>query len=75
MIHTGERPHKCHLCEKAFIQQVSLKDHLKTHTGETPYVCSVCGCGFKWQGQLKKHMIARHEEAGENVIKKEGTVI
>lgn len=31
-IHTGERPYKCTVCEKAFNQRSSLKVHMNTHT-------------------------------------------
>lgn len=34
-IHTGERPNKCPLCDRAFIQRVALRYHLKTkHNSE-----------------------------------------
>ena len=54
-IHTGERPHKCSVCNKTFIQSGQLVIHMRTHTGEKPYVCSVCQKGFTCSKQLKVH--------------------
>uniref|UniRef100_UPI00358ED783 integrator complex subunit 6-like n=1 Tax=Myxine glutinosa TaxID=7769 RepID=UPI00358ED783 len=42
MIHTGERPYKCSICDKGFSQNNNLKLHMRIHTGERPCKCSIC---------------------------------
>lgn len=36
--HTDERPHKCHLCGRAFRTVTLLRNHLNTHTGNAKTV-------------------------------------
>ncbi|KAJ1112173.1 hypothetical protein NDU88_000441, partial [Pleurodeles waltl] len=38
--HTGEKPHECSECEKAFITKGQLVIHHRVHTGTKPYGCS-----------------------------------
>lgn len=59
---TGERPHQCKLCNKAFYAASALKVHMRVHTGDKPYPCSICGKHFRQYGDLKYHTTSVHSE-------------
>ncbi|XP_077563001.1 uncharacterized protein LOC144178768 [Haemaphysalis longicornis] len=54
--HTGERPHQCQYCFKAFGQRCSLVTHLRIHTGERPHQCSHCSKAFVQKRHLVNHL-------------------
>nr|XP_037275623.1 zinc finger protein 287-like [Rhipicephalus microplus] len=55
-IHTGERPHKCHLCPNSFFDKHTLNRHLVSHTGEQLYKCHICSQSFSQKSTLTGHL-------------------
>uniref|UniRef100_A0A3Q4BLX5 C2H2-type domain-containing protein n=1 Tax=Mola mola TaxID=94237 RepID=A0A3Q4BLX5_MOLML len=59
--HTDERPHKCHLCGRAFRTVTLLRNHLNTHTVCTrPHKCTDCDMAFVTSGELVRHRRYKH---------------
>ena len=59
-MHQGIRPHKCHLCDKAYSKKSHLTVHLQTHEGKKrPYPCDMCDKSFSDSHNLKRHKM-RH---------------
>ena len=38
-IHSGYKPYKCRMCDKAYRGSGHLKRHMRVHTGDKPYKC------------------------------------
>ena len=53
---SGEKPHRCTMCEFSSITNGQLKVHtLRNHTGEKPFKCYQCSKAYKEKGDLTKH--------------------
>ena len=61
-IHTGEKNHKCGICDATFSQSTNLKVHMRKHTGERRYRCLECGAAFFQSGHLQRHMQSHVDE-------------
>lgn len=54
--HTGEKPHKCSLCDHATTTSQALLVHIRhIHTGEKPYNCDLCDYSAATSGSIDVH--------------------
>lgn len=53
---SGETPHRCDFCSKAFTRKEHLLNHVRQHTGESPHRCGYCSKSFTRKEHLINHV-------------------
>lgn len=62
VVHTGEKPYECEICEKRFNNKANLSKHKLIHANKRPFVCNICGQTYRQSYDLKRHMTTHSEE-------------
>lgn len=60
--HVGQRPHKCDVCGKTYVEAQTLKIHMRKHSDTRPYICQFCGLRFFSTSALSSHTNRMHNE-------------
>ncbi|XP_013794735.1 zinc finger protein 26-like [Limulus polyphemus] len=56
IVHTGEKPHTCHICRATFTQKGTLMVHIKRHLGIKKMKCDHCNYACVTKGALNRHL-------------------
>jgi hypothetical protein len=69
-VHTGERPHECHLCEYKAAHKSTLTAHLRRHNGVKPHACDICEYRSTTKSDLTKHKrVHQREDAARAAVR------
>ena len=52
--HSGKSKKECKICEKGFLKNNELEEHLKTHKDIETFPCDLCGKQFSLKMEAKE---------------------
>ncbi|PSN34651.1 Zinc finger protein 235 [Blattella germanica] len=55
LIHSGDRPFACDVCDIHYEKKSKFNIHMLTHTGNIAFSCAVCG-KLSQKSALERHM-------------------
>ncbi|XP_075155927.1 uncharacterized protein LOC142229274 isoform X2 [Haematobia irritans] len=58
--HLERKSFKCTICDKAFIDQIDLREHMDSHTGQKSLTCAFCPKKFQYRTVLYHHCLREH---------------
>lgn len=64
----GKFPLYCNVCQKGFLSNYVLNDHMNRHTGATPHQCHKCGSAYSSVRSLESHYHRFHPELCKNKL-------
>jgi len=55
LVHSDDKPYRCHVCNKSFSHSDYRKRHMIVHTDDKPYKCPMCDEAFRHWATLNTH--------------------
>lgn len=53
--HLKIKKYQCQECDKLFVSNQNLSEHMHTHSGARPFLCKICPKNFRQASQLSLH--------------------
>lgn len=68
--HMGEKNFPCMLCDRSFVTNADLKEHMSTHSDDKPYGCNICIKRYSRANDLNRHMKVHDDISISSIINK-----
>ncbi len=65
-VHGFPMPYVCHVCQKTFYCNTSLREHKKSHASVLAYPCNKCTSAFAYRPNMVRHIRLVHGDNSKN---------